>query len=141
MILHCSFEEIRALAAGAEFALSGTGPGAGCAVAAPPEVATQIDGLLPRLTGDLEVSTLAEQMWMREVVALIRDGLRGRMKREILAHHPGHEDAVYLYFDYAHVLRVLDRLDRMGEGMRALIELVTGAPATLQVAASCGFPD
>jgi hypothetical protein len=143
MILHCSFEELRALRSGAELALasSGAGPGAGCAVAAPADLAAQIDLLLPRLTGDLSVSTLAEQRRLRDAVALISDNLRARMEGEVVEHHPGHEDAVTLYFDYAHVLKVLDKLDRMGEEMSAMIEVVTGQAAGGEAAASFTFPD
>lgn len=141
MILHCSFEELRALTSGAELALTGGGPGSGCAVAAPPDAAAQIDLLLPRLTGDLSIATLAEQKRVREAVALIGENLRARMVGEVVEHHPGHEDAVTLYFDYAHVLKVLDKLDRMGDEMSAMIEVVTGEGIDGQTAASFTFPD
>jgi hypothetical protein len=141
MILYCSFEELRALATGAEFAISTTGPGAGCAVAAPADVVAQLDLLLPRLNGDLSVATLADQQRLHEAVSLIRDNLRSRMEGEVVEHHPAHEDAVTLYFDYAHVLRVLDKLERMGGEMRAMIEVVTGAEPTAESTAAFTFPD
>jgi hypothetical protein len=141
MILHCSYEELRALASGAELARSGRGPGAGCAVATSPEDATGLDELLPRLTGDLSVTTLAEQRRLRDAVAAIRDDLLVRLQREVLACGPAHDDAVTLYFDFAHVLTVLERLDRMGEGMDAVIRLVTGEGATAEAARAFTFPD
>jgi hypothetical protein len=141
MILHCSFEELRALNSGAELVLSEGGPGSGCAVAAPPDAAAQIDLLMPRLTGDLSIATLAEQKRVRDAVALIGENLRARMVGEVVEHHPGHEDAVTLYFDYAHVLKVLDKLDRMGDEMAAMIEVMTGSQAAGDLATGFTFPD
>lgn len=141
MILHCTYEELQALTAGAELVLSGGASGRGCAVAAPSEAAAQIELLLPRLDGDLSITTLAEQRQVRDVVALICENLRTRLEGEVVEHHPAHEDAVLLYFDYAHVLKVLDRLDRIGGEMSALFELMTGTAPTPETAAAVTFPD
>jgi hypothetical protein len=145
MILHCSYEELRALSSGAELVLATGSWEAGGTVAAPPVVpataAAAIELLLPRLVGDLGISTLAEQRRIREAVAWLATELRARMEREILEPHPGHEAAVLLYFDFAHVLKVLDRLDRMGAAMEAMIEVVFGGSATLEAAGSFSFPD
>jgi hypothetical protein len=141
MILHCTFEELRALTSGAELALTGTGHGSGCAVAAPADLAAQIDLLLPRLTGDLSISTFAEQQRIRDAVALIGENLRTRMIGEVVEHHPGHEDAVTLYFDYAHVLKVIDKLDRMGDEMKAMIEVMTGGSTSPETLTTFTFPD
>jgi hypothetical protein len=141
MILHCSYEELRALTSGAELTLSDSGPGSACAVAAPAEVAAEIDVLLPRLTGDLSISTLAEQRRTREAVMLIRDTLHARLESEVVEYHPGHEAAVLLYFDYAYVLKVLDRLERMGDTMNSMLQVVTGERITPEAAGSFTFPD
>jgi hypothetical protein len=141
MTLQCSYEELRALTTGAELALSDAGPGAQCAVAAPAEMAIEIDSLLPQLTGDLSISTLAEQRRLRSVVGLIAENLRRRMEGEIIEHHPGHEAAVLLYFDYAHTLGVLARLDRIGEAMQAVLELVSPGGAASEAANFFTFPD
>jgi hypothetical protein len=144
MILHCSYEELRALASGAELVLANGPREAGGTVAAPPAVpaaAAAIEQLLPRLVGDLGIPTLAEQRRIRTALSWLAAELRARMEREILEHHPGHEAAVLLYFDYAYVLKVLDRLDRMGAAMEAMIEVVFGGSATLEAAASFSFPD
>jgi hypothetical protein len=78
---------------------------------------------------------------VRDVVALICENLRTRLEGEVVEHHPAHEDAVLLYFDYAHVLKVLDRLDRIGGEMSALFELMTGTAPTPETAAAVTFPD
>jgi len=141
VILHCSYEELRALAAGAELVLAQEETGGGQAVAAPAGAKAQVELLLPRLTGDLSVTTLAEQRRLREAVALICDSLRRRLEGEVVAHDPAYEEAVNLYFEYGHALRVLDRLDRMGEQMRAMIELMTGHGPTEEAATTITFPD
>lgn len=140
MILHCNFEELRALAAGAEMAAREP-LGEGASVAAPAEAAAQIELLLPRLTGDLSVETLAEQRGLRQAVALICETLRVRLEDRVLAHNPAHEEAIATYFDYAHTRTVLHRLDSIGAEMSAMIELMTGAPATPATARAITFPD
>jgi hypothetical protein len=58
----------------------------------------------------------------------------------IITSHPADETAVASYFLYAHALTVLARVTEMGQEMEALIEVVTGAPATPEVAATFLFP-
>ncbi|MDP9348129.1 MAG: hypothetical protein M3P24_03155 [Gemmatimonadota bacterium] len=141
MILHCNFEELRALSAGAEVVLGAAVGSSDSPVAAPAEAMAQVEMLVPRLTGDLSVSTLAEQRMVRGAVALICESLHTRMDERILAYHPGHEEAVTLYFDYAHTRTVLDRVDRMGAEMGAIIELITGETATEETARGVTFSD
>ena len=141
MILSCNFEELRALASGAELVLSGCDTGAFCAVAAPAGALAAVELLRTRLDGSLSIPTLAEQRSVRGAVALIGDGLHERMEEKVLEYHPAHEEAVALYFDYAHTIAVLNRLDEMGAEMTALIELMTGSPATDESAAAIAFPD
>lgn len=141
MILHCNFEELRALAAGAEMLATATAGEAHASVAAPSEAMALVEALVPRLSGDLSVTTLAEQRQIQEAVTVIVDSLLARMDERILEYHPAHEEAVSLYFDYAHSRSVLDRVERMGSEMDAIIELITGQAATPEAAAAITFGD
>ena len=60
MILYCTFEELSALAAGAHRVLS-EADDAHVVVAAPPQIVADLEALTPRLTGDISITTLAEQ--------------------------------------------------------------------------------
>ena len=73
MILSCNFEELGALKQGAS-ALLGGGPGEGAPVAAPPEGRAVVEALLPRLSGDINIDTLAEQREVMKAVSAIVDG-------------------------------------------------------------------
>jgi len=142
VILHCNFEELRALGAGAELILEAERHrGHGGAVAAPAEAIALVDALRARLGGDLSIETLAEQRRVRGAVALITESLRGRFEGSVIEYHPGHEEAVAGYFDFGHALGVLHRLDVMGAKMNALIEVMTGAAATDADAETIAFPD
>ncbi|HEU4754229.1 MAG TPA: hypothetical protein VFU47_14055 [Armatimonadota bacterium] len=141
MILSCTYEELRALAIGADLLLSGDEGHSGSPVAAPAEARAQVELLQPRLTGGLSIETLAEQRSVRSAVALICERLHSQMDTKVLEYHPAHEEAVSFYFDYAHALAVLNRLDEMGTEMNALIELMTGQPATAESAAAINFAD
>jgi hypothetical protein len=57
VILHCTFEELSALAAGVERVLT-SADDAAVMVAAPPQIVADLEALTPRLTGDLTVGTL-----------------------------------------------------------------------------------
>lgn len=140
MILHCTFEELSALAAGAERVLAEAGE-AGVAVAAPPEIVAELEALTPRLTGDLSINTLADERHVARAVRYVLDDLKQRMDIMVLADHPAGERAVQAYFDYAHVLSIEDRLRRIGAQMAALIELMTGAPPNEHSARVVAFPD
>lgn len=141
MILHCNYEEIQALAAGADLVLSDGSGGSECAIAAPSEALAHIAKLRDHLTGDITIETLAQQRHVHEAVSLICDNLRGRLDDAVIEHNPGHEEAVCLYFDFAHVRTVLDRLEQIGAEMTAMIEVMTGGPVTAESAASITFPD
>lgn len=141
VILSFNFEELRALASGADLLLSEPYSVSGSAVAAPAEALMQVEILRGRLTGDISVATLAQQRAIRSAVGLIRDGLHERLEAAVLEYHPAHEEPVALYFDYAHSVTVLRRLDEMGSEMNAMIELITGTPADPATAASVTFPD
>ena len=138
MILHCSFEELSAVTAGAERVLEGTGSGG---VMAPPEVIADIEALLPRLTGDLTIDTLAGARSVERALECILEEARRRTDRYIIEQHPAAEAAVASHFDYAHVLVLLDRTRRMVAQMSALIELMSGAPPDDATAATYQFPD
>lgn len=141
MILHCNFEELRALSAAVELIVTDSHASSDSAVAAPPEGVARVETLLPRLSGDLSIETLEDQRGVREAVSLIRDNLLVRLDAKILEYHPAHEEAVSLYFDYGYSRGVLERVERMGAEMEAMIELITGERADPVSATSIGFPD
>ena len=141
MILSCNFEELQALNSGAELLLeSGHFASLGPA-SLPSEPNGGVAQLRPRLTSALNIETLAEQRWVRKAVAAICRELHERMEGKVLEYHPAHEEAVSLYFDYAHTYSVLCRLDEMGAEMTAIIELLTGQLPTEESARTVHFPE
>ena len=79
MIVHCNFEELSALKAGAHQVLEGYAPEQGM-IAAPPEERERVTALMPRLGGDFSVTTLAEQRSLLQAVATIVGILRIEME-------------------------------------------------------------
>jgi hypothetical protein len=140
VILHCTFEELSAISAGAERVLAEAGSGA-TVVVAPPEIVADVEALLPRLIGDLSLSTLTEQQSIARAITYIVAEAKQRMDGAILEEHAAGEFAVGAYFDYAHALTVQDRVVRLGAEMSALIELMTGRPPTIESAREFTFPD
>ena len=140
MILHCNFEELGALRKGAQ-SLLGHPPREGAPVVAPPEGREEVEALLPLLSGDLVFETLADQRSVLKGVMAIVTRLREDMEITILAAHPADETAVASYFLYAHALGVLNRVVEVGQEMEALIEIMTGTPASDEAAATFRFPD
>ncbi|MBI4543652.1 MAG: hypothetical protein HY703_00465 [Gemmatimonadetes bacterium] len=140
MLLPCSFEEVSALRSGAGGALAVV-PWQGVTVLAAPEVIADTEALLPRLESQLSVTTLAELQGLRRVVEFVVAHLKERMDAVILEQYVGAEEAVTAYFDYAYVLTVYERIQRMGQEMAALIELMTGRPPTTESARRITFPD
>lgn len=138
MILHCSFEELSAVSAGAERVLVGTGSGG---VMAPPEVIADIEALVPRLTGDISLETLADARAVERALFCILEEARHRTDAFIIEQHPAAEATIASFFDYAHTLTLLDRIRRMCAQMSALIELMSGAPPNERTAATHQFPD
>lgn len=139
MILSCNFEELRALASGAELLLAAEQRRGGGAVAAPSEALVRVGTLRDELDAPLDVPTLADQRVLHEALELISSHLRARMENTLIEFHPGHETAIHLYFDYGHSLGVLARLERIGDEMRAIIELMTGEAVTDEAAESISF--
>jgi len=140
MILHCNFEELGALRKGAN-ALLNEDSGGNAPVAAPPECRAEVEALLPRLSGDITMETLSDQRGVQKAVLAIVNRLKEEMDSGILATHPAEETAVSSYFLYAHALFVLHRLVELGQEMEALIEVMTGAPPSPELAATFRFPD
>lgn len=140
MILQCNYEELKALQQGADVVLRSPAP-VPCAVAAHPAERAQVEALVPLLEGDVSIETLAEQREIEAVIRTIVVCLRAEMDAAVVAAHPAAEPAVAAYFDYAHALGVLARLEDMGGHMEALIEIVTGSAPTDALAASFAFPD
>ena len=140
MIVHCNFEELTALKAGAHQVLEGYAPEHGV-IAAPPEEREHVVALLPRLGGDFSVTTVAEQRSLLHAVTIVVEMLRVEMETMVATNHPAHEVAVAAYFDFAHAFSVQTRLYEVGFEMEALVELVTGGPVTDEIARDFVFPD
>lgn len=141
MILHFNYEELTALKAGAKAFLSHEEePGHGH-VLAPSEERAQVEALLPRLDGDISLSTLEELRAVETAVVAIVHCLRVEMETTVAITHAADESAVAAYFDFAHGYTVAHRLAETASEMEALVELVTGSPPTREVARSFRFPD
>lgn len=140
MILHCTFEELSAMSAAAERVLAEAGSGA-TVVVAPPEIVADVEALLPLLSGDITLTTLAEQQSIARAVTYMVAELKQRMDAAVLEEHAASEYAVGAYFDYAHALTVQDRVMRVGAEMSAIIELMTGRAPTSASARTFEFPD
>lgn len=139
MILHCTYEELMALSATAGRVMSAAEGSS--RVAAPPEALADVTYLQPQLHGDLTVSTLEEQRMVERAVDYLLDEVRDRMNEYILMQHVGSEDATNAYFEYAHVYALRERVRGVGREMVAMIELMTGAPPTVESARSVSFGD
>lgn len=140
MILHCTYEELTALSAGAERVLAEAGTGFSVVVA-PPEVIADVEALLPRLTGDMSLDTLAEQQSVARALTFIVAELKQRMDAQVIEAHAADEYAVGAYFDYAHALSVQERVVRMGAEMHAIVELLTGSPPSPDMVKAFTIPD
>lgn len=135
MILHCNFEELRALASASEVIVMDAHARSG-GVAAPPEELGMVEQLLPRLTGDMSIETLDDQRRVHGAISFIVEELHRRLDDQIITTSPGSEEALNLYFDYGHSRTVLHRLNLMGTEMAAIIDLIAGGNA-----AGITFPD
>jgi hypothetical protein len=140
VLLRCNFEEVTALNHGAHAILSREGEEA-WVVTAPPGSRSAVEALIPRLDGDLEVETLADQQEVALAISTIVDFLRDEMETSVLAMHPADEGAVAAYFDFAHALTVQGRVEEVGREMAAVIELVTGQQPTPEMVFTFQFPD
>ena len=140
MILRCNYEEISALRHGARTFLDeceADHPTAG----EPSAAHSAVTALLPRLIGDLTVTTLEELGVVEMAVEAIAVCLRVGMETTVARTHAADELAVSAYFDFAHVYSVLSRIRETGQEMEALIELMTGDRATEDQAREFVFPD
>ena len=140
MILHFNYEELTALRAGAQVVLGEEAPAHG-GVLAPPEHRARVEALMPKLHGDLSLSTLAELRAVQAAVEAIVASLRVEMEATVVATHPADEGAVAAYFDFAHAFTAAHRIREMAGEMEALIELVTGSAPTDEAARAFQFPD
>jgi hypothetical protein len=138
MILHCSFEELSAVNESAGRVLAAAGAGG---VAAPPEVIADIEALSARLQGDLAVESLHELRSVTRAIEYLLGEARIRTDLFILEQSPAAEPAILSYFEYAHLLTLMDRAVRLGDQMAALIEVMTGAPVTEEAARHFSFPE
>lgn len=140
MILHCNYEELTALQAGARTFLEREEPGHG-RVLAPSEARAQVEALVPLLEGDVSMATLGELRGVEAAVVAIVECLRAEMEVMVATTHAADEEAVAAYFDFAHGFTVASRLRDMAAEMEAMIELVTGAPPTPATIRTFQFPD
>ena len=140
MIVHCNFEEVTALRAGARQVLEEYAAEQSV-IAASPEERDRVAALMPQLSGDFSITTLAEQRSLLHAVTVIVEILRVEMESTVSANHPAHEVAVSAYFDFAHAFSVQTRLIEVGLEMEALAELVTGGPVSDVLARDFAFPD
>lgn len=139
MILHCSYEETQALRRGTEVFLAGDrGDGS---VLAPPLAVAAVEELARRLGGDLSASSYRELQDLEAGLEAVTDVLASEMDTLILATHPGGEESISAYFDYANALTVLVRARELMGEMRALLELMTGKPVNEVSAREVSFPD
>lgn len=128
MILHCNFEELRALESASEAILADRHPVAGA-----PDGTAMVEQLLPRLNADFSIDTLLDQRRVAAAVRFVCGDLQRRLDERIIESSPADEDAVALYFDYGHSRTVLHRLELMGAEMEAIADLIGGGALT--------FPD
>ena len=140
MILHFSYEELRALRAGANAFLEGESVATG-AVLAPSESRARVEALQPLLQGDVSLSTLEELWGVQTAVTAIVECFRAEMESLVVAMHAADEGAVSAYFDFAHALIVSRRIGELASEMAALIELVTGSLPTNETVHDFQFPD
>lgn len=138
MILHCTFEEITAANASAERVLGAAETGG---VAAPPEVIADIEALTARLDGDIDVESLHELRRLTRAAEYLLADAKGRTDAFILEQSPSAESAILSYFEYAHLLSIVNRAGRLADQMAILIEVMTGQPVTEQTARTFAFPE
>ncbi len=138
MILHCSYEELTAIDTAIDRVFEALDNGG---VAAPPEVLPALEALSPRLTGDLSVDSLEEANQIQRALEFLLVDARERVDDFILRENPSSESAIRAFFEYAHVLTVLDRLRHISDEMRALIDLMTGGAPTDEAARRFSFDD
>ncbi len=139
MILRCSYEELTALESTARHVLEARGGAGG--VVAPPEIVAEIEALLPRLDGDMDLTTLAEAWWLDRILDYLLTDAKDRMDDLVLDQYVGSEDAVNAYFDYANILTVYAKAQELTGEMAMLVELMTGHPPTMETARTVSFPD
>lgn len=140
MLVRCNYEEVSALKHGARAYLEGHDGDEGV-VAGPSVDHASVTALVPRLVGDLTLTTLEDLRSVQTAVEAIVVLLRVEMETTVAATHPADEQAVASYFDFAHAFAVQARLAEMGNEMEVLIELMTGQPATDDQAREFVFPD
>ena len=138
MIVSLDYEELSSLRDGAELALEPAPQGGAVAAATAEQACLEA---LRTAEGDLSLTTLAEQQEAQRAIGRILMAARERMDVLVLAQYVGSDDAVNAYFDYAHVLTVLERVRVVGRRMSAIIELVTGHPPTSESSVDVTFPD
>ena len=127
MILNCDFEELRALDRGAELVLEAREARSPLLKLASRDALEQVENLRPLLNGSITVSDLSEIDAIQSAVRLISRTLKGMLEEKVIEFHPAHEEAVGLYFDYAHVLTVEHRVDRMAAEMHAIADLLNSS--------------
>ncbi|CAN5825436.1 hypothetical protein BH23GEM6_BH23GEM6_21740 [soil metagenome] len=129
MILHCDFEELQALNRGAEFVLVARQSRSPSLMLVSDDAIARVDDLRPLLVGSITIADLQEVDSIQTAVQLIARTLQQMMQTAVLEYHPAHEEAVGLYFDYAHVFGVEHRVNDMAAEMHALADLMGSGSA------------
>jgi hypothetical protein len=139
VILTCNYEELTALRAGADSYLESELPGG--MRSASSDTRAAVESLRDRLTPSLSVGTLSEQNALEVAVRAIVEHFRAEMELFVLAGHPAAEQSVAAYFDFAHTLSVLGRLEGIRHEMGVLIEVITGGAPNEEAIKTFVFPD
>jgi len=140
VILRCNYEETQALRHGAASVLGVDGHSP-CSIDPSVEGRHRVEELVPRLTGDLSLRTLADLARVRLAVSTIVECLEAEMKTFVVQSHPSDEGAVDAYFEFAHAFAVLSRIDELEGEMRAVVELALGRLPDADTAETFVFPD
>jgi hypothetical protein len=141
VILYLSFEELAALSASAESLLAAAALVEHGIVAPSTHVLDEIEHFAGQLNGDIVIASLDDHARMHAVVRHLLAECKLRMHEAVLLQHAAAESAVAAYFSYAHVLTVENRLERIGEEMTALAQLMTGEEPGSEAARRFIFPE
>lgn len=140
MILTISYEELQALHSGAHNLLEERNAAVGT-LPVPRETLVQVALLEEELGSYMSIETLEEQRRIRAAVQAVCDRSHAQMEEAVLERHPADEEAVSQYFNYAHCIGVLQRLDEIGAQLEAMRSLMRGDDSDLASPAESHYGD